>query len=721
MAASGKIKDFKGQPVFRASGSEIRDDASKGFSLIGTWTVLITDHPAVYIHDSGGLLAEEVTLACEDATKIALAFVESSRRLQIRAPMGKGRVLSAVTTAEISDEQARALTDLGATLSGGEADARFATPLPVSVRLNWERPENADEKQQGGAEEHEGEIQALIAVTGNRLVLDRVSKTGKSRVFDIPLTGLSAEDTGARRVTITTGAVVGGLVLKSVTVFLPVAAMRRKLVREIGGAGGGQDANGRLMDTVRLAGRGAPREVECFLREDAIVLAEKGAPEKIATISLGEPDIRVSGSANEFVVYTPATGALAISGASDLFGRRLAEHPELTRIARRTAAEGPYPVLLEGGVPALVRVADGKRTVETEAGVTSAAIGAALPVGLSLKRAKAVMVVGAGAERLRLTAQPDLAEALHGALRTAELVAQDVALEDRLRTIVGLEEDWLLGAVAGPVCLAHHALLRTASGEPDSDPDLSGVLDPAGTPATMAPLLAAALDDLKRHFDMVVNVLPAFVGSCDLRVAAPDGPAPDWLKPLEARSRMALAQAGRALGEVVQMRGQLARIAEFDPANLPKPDYTGAALASVVGGAINPVLAIGGISQAISAFNAGEMRTQMAQESGARVWHQVLADWNAFATELLPVICYNVTESLFPLRWEVARQIARIHDEADGEERTALAARVARRLAVLDVRRHYPAEAGAALTNGMVAGRIRAARDGVRYDRFAAF
>ena len=169
------------------------------------------------------------------------------------------------------------------------------------------------------------------------------------------------------------------------------------------------------------------------------------------------------------------------------------------------------------------------------------------------------------------------------------------------------------------------------------------------------------------------------------------------------------------------MRGQLARIAEFDPEQLPKPDYTGAALASVVGGAINPALAISGITQAISTYNAGEMRTQMAQESGKRVWRQVLADWNVFATELLPVLCYNVTESLFPLRWEVARQIARAHDEADETGRAALSGRIARRLAVLDVRRHYPAEAGAALTNGAVAKRIRAARDGVHYSRFAAF
>ena len=59
--------EIKGRRVFEA---RLVEESQSGFSVWGTRTLLLTDHPAVYAHDTGGLGTEYVT-ALEPAAEPA--------------------------------------------------------------------------------------------------------------------------------------------------------------------------------------------------------------------------------------------------------------------------------------------------------------------------------------------------------------------------------------------------------------------------------------------------------------------------------------------------------------------------------------------------------------------------------------------------------------------------------------------------------------------------
>ncbi|MEM7523530.1 MAG: hypothetical protein AAF360_07205, partial [Pseudomonadota bacterium] len=480
-----------------------------------------------------------------------------------------------------------------------------------------------------------------------------------------------------------------------------------------------RDAGDRMTGEVVLAGAGPQAPVDCLLEDGRIVFLSRRDQSEIAAVDFEDAAVRAAGAASAFVLYTPSTGPLSVVGASDVLSRRLLANPRLTKIAQSTLKSGPYPVRTGPETPAICRFEDEELVVESAGAVFRAGYDALGAPNVTIKDEDAFLELASAdpSSSVTLLTRVELAEKIETSLLAERLAAggRDHA-PDLLRAAVGLEEDWLLSVIAGPSCLMHSALLTAAQRD---GADLSTPApEDAGSPA-FAAVMAAGLDDLRTHFEMVANVLPSFITAQDRRIVSAAGGSDEWLKPAEAGLRAALSPALRAALDIVQIRSLVWRVADLNPENLPKTDFTGAALTAVVGGAINPMLVVGALSQAGMTHSAGEERTRLAAAAEDRAMRQIIFDWNRLFHEVLPPLMHALVDAVFPQRWEAARMLeAAVGDAADPAP--GLRA-LQKRVAALDARRRYPVEPGVQMTRADIAAHVRASLRTLAYPRFTEF
>ncbi|OHV30987.1 hypothetical protein CC117_27170 [Parafrankia colletiae] len=818
-AAPAPPPPVQGRIVFDSAWFPLREHASSGFSLMGSRRVLITDHPAVYVHETSVLGAGAVC-ALEPAVDpdVTVELVAYSSRLVVDLRLPAGRTLSASTPGPLPPEALATLTGLHGRLLPDAASTTFVSPCAVSVTPLFEDDPVTAPPGPGPVATTTAmtaaapELTAYVVVRGGRLELRSRGRT----LVEWPRNRIELSAAGPAAAQLRGGAVLDGRFLTGAILHLVTPQVLHAFLSataptpgaatsvSVGGtapgstvvSGGGPVAptkpgdagatapsptadaasssptgvagtTGAVVATAGIAGAGtsgtsaggtstvgtsAPvsargvagsaetARLDCVLHDTTLELQELHSSQVVARFDLVDPRLRVAGSAERFVIFDPDQGPVTVQSESVVFGRRLHQHPALRTAAELTLAEGPYPAELADGRPVACAVAaDALRVRGPGVDLLLPHTDLRLVDGTSTESRAELRVATAAAETT-IVGQLELVRAVH-----TEIVAGRHALADprdipdMLRAAVGLEEDYFLYTIFGPFYELHAALLGSAGvgvdvgsgsgsggGGGGAGAGLGGRVPlPADdeSRARTAVMLAEGLVELQRHLDQVGSVLPAFVRHRDARLLEPltGGREPAWLKAQETRLRSALAPAQRAAAETGQLAAQVARLFDLDPAALPRPDYTSAAVSLGVAALLNPVFLVSGASQVYTRYAQGEKRTAAVGAQSARGWATVLDRWNTLVTTTLPVLGYVLTENLFALRWETARRLAQELRGAPADSREAVLRGVARRLARLDVLRRYPANAGIRVGRGAIADHVRAARDAVSTPRFADF
>ena len=132
-------RPIRGNVVFDSSWFPLREHGTSGFSAMGSRSLLLTDLPAAYIHDTGGMGAAFVS-AVEDARdpELTVELVERSTRLMVGVQLLDGRSLRASTAGPLPPEALAALINLNGALLPDAAETVFVSPCAVSIEPRYE-------------------------------------------------------------------------------------------------------------------------------------------------------------------------------------------------------------------------------------------------------------------------------------------------------------------------------------------------------------------------------------------------------------------------------------------------------------------------------------------------------------------------------------------------------------------------------------------------------
>jgi hypothetical protein len=750
-----------GRIVFDSAWCPVREGRTSGFSVVGSRQLLLTDLPAVYVHETGRLGAAVLSVlepAFEPAARVEL--LEGSTRLAVEVAFPDGRTYQAATVAALPPQLRTALTGLVGRLLPDAASAAFVSPCAMSVTPRYEQDDDvpgptaratpppaasgggglsaasvkgaaarvaAAARGTGpgavpGAAGPSGELTAYVVVKDGRLELRARGRT----ILDWPLNRVAVEQTTPTSAAVRGGAVLDGRFLTGVTLHLATAevlaaflaiagAERREVEPATIGTSAPVWASGLTADAAR--GR-----ADCVLGDTVLELQSRESATTLARFDLTDSRLRMAGSAQRFVIFDPEHGPVVVESDSAAFGARVAAHPGVRTAAERTLAAGPYPAELADGGPVACAVAAGALRVKGPGTDLRVPLARIRSVQGACEETRASLRVTAAGEDVTVVGQLELVRALHTAVAAGNYAAEDPRhLPDMLRAAAGLEDDYFLYTIFGPFYELHAALLGDAATEGLAAP-VRLPPDDEGRLRTAA-ALSEGLDELRRHLDQVGSVLPAFIRHRDgllLRPVTGGRPEPEWLKAGEARLRAALAPAQRAAAETGALSAQVQRLMDLDPSALPKANYAGSAVA--LGAALlNPVFLVSGATQAFNQYNQRAQRSALMSTQAARGWASALDRWNTLVSATLPVLGYVLTENLFAPRWETARRLTDELRRAEPAARGPAMGGVARRLAQLDVLRRYPATTGIRLTRGEIAHHLRVARDSVSTPRFVDF
>jgi hypothetical protein len=705
----------RGQVVFESALCPLTERDTSGFSVVGSRNLRVTDHPAVYVHDTGGFGSPFVAALDPAADPgVHLELTDRSTRLSVEIAFPGGRTFRAVTTNPLPPEALTRLTYLGGRLLPDAATVEFVSPCAVSVTPLYEQPPGPADP---AALPPATELTAYVVVTGGRLELR--TRGGDVSVY-WPVNRVAVTPTGAASVDIRGGALMSGQFLTGAVLHLATPQVLKSFLAVAGSAPPDPAAVG-TSAPVTVHGLAETTEVDCVLGESVLELQAQETSEVLARFELADPRLRVAGSAERFVVFNPDHGPVTVQSGSEAFGRRLQEHPGVRAAAERTLATGPYPAELADGRPVACAVAAESVRVKgpgVDLTIPFARLGS---VEGTATVPRASLRVTTDRTVVTIIGQSELVQAVHTEIAAgSNATAKAGQVPDMLRAAVGLEEDYFLYTVFGPFYELHAALLGDATADqlatpatpPDSEEDR----------ARMAAVLAEGLLDLQRHLDQVGSVLPAFVRHRDAQLLAPLASGePDWLKLQEGQLRQAFGPVQRAASETAGLAGQASRLLDLDPESVPRASYTGAAVSLGAAALFNPVFAVSGVSQAYSQYSQREKRKAEVSAQSSRGWTLVLDRWNTLVNTSVPVLAYVLTENLFGLRWEAARRLTLAVRDCPAERREPVLRNVARRLARLDVMRRYPMTAGIRLRRGEIADHLRAAREAVQTPRFADF
>ncbi|WP_018505521.1 hypothetical protein [Parafrankia discariae] len=741
--ASGALDRIRGQVVFDSAWFPLREHGSQGFSRMGSRRLVLTDHPAAYIHDTSVLGGAATVAALEPAVDpgATVELVERSSRLVVDLRLPAGRAFAASTVAPLPPEALALLTGLRGALLADAASTSFVSPCAVSVTPLYEADPPAATApavsvaggQPTGAVAAPAELSAYVVVRGGRLELRARGRA----LLDWPLNrigvgpGGPAGPAGPSAAVVSGGAVLDGRFLTGVVLHLVTPQVLHAFLAAAGTAG---TARPDTSDTPATLGTSAPvsarglagdaevARVDCVLDDTALELQEHHSARVVARFDLFDSRLRVAGSAERFVVVDPEHGPVTVQSESAVFGRRLLEHPALRAAAERTLADGPYPAELADGRPVVCAVGPDALRVRGPGLELRLPFPDLRAVEGTSQEQRAGLRVATGDTEVSIVGQLELVRAVHTDLVAGRHAgAGPRAVPDMLRAAVGLEEDYFLYTIFGPFYELHAVLLGdgTAAELGRAVPQPADDEARARTAAT----LAEGLVELQRHLDQVGSVLPAFVRHRDALLLEPvtGGTVPAWLKAQEGRLRAALTPVQRAAAETAQLAAQATRLLDLDPAALPRPNYTGTAVSLGVAALFNPVFLVSGATQAYSRYAQGEKRTAQLGAQSARGWATLLDRWNVLVSTTLPVLGYVLTENLFAPRWETARRLTSELRGAPVQSREAVLRAVAYRLARLDVLRRYPAGAGIRVGRGAIADHLRTARDTVATPRFVDF
>ena len=656
------LRDHMGQPLLVAH-----------LGVMGGRTLLLTDHPAIYIHDSGGLLnPERVTRIVPyplDAEEVV--FADRSRAVRGRLKVSGLGVVAFDQPLHVE----RVADGLG-------CDARLPerrTPLPISVRCAFD----ADALAMATAEvtsafgqarmEHQrgGELYAHIEVVSSPEGSPRLRLTKRGEALcDLPIQPLQPRREG-RCIRLTSHVEVAGVPSQGLELHLPSDPLADSVWDAVQPVADSTEAAHAI---AQVSVRGASDDAEVW-RSEAVLDAEGltlGLPGgKPHGFRFADPALRVSGTAERLVLLDGTLGPVALEGADSELVQRLSAHPGLRDAAARTLTGTRFPcVLAETGRPVVVEVGVGQ-TAQLR-GASPLPADGWTHVERDVERNDALVLMHPEA-RASIASTLELLDALQTRLHACRAqVTFRGRTPDLLRSIVALEGDYLLYTMVGPVVELHGIL--GSMGRPD-------LHRPLQMPATedfggLAQDLVRGAAEVERHLERVAFSLPSFLTRCDGALAAPEERPPASLKLLEARYRHALAPL-RVLAAKAAAVHEPLRPALVAMGLSASADFRGAALSTLAGAMVNPIFLLAGAQQAWAAHrNAGRV-AQDRLDAGRRATERALQRWNDLVLSLLPAVVQHVLDAVFPLRWRVGQELSAVQDDG-------LPVRLAHRLARLD-------------------------------------
>jgi len=753
--------------------------------MMGSRQLLLTDLPAVYVHDTGGFSAAVLSTLEPAFDPVAtVALVEGSTRLAVDVAFPDGRTYQAVTVSPLPPELLISITGLFGRLMPDAAQSPFVSPCAVSVTPHHERDAAADaaagsppasgptprpapapptatatapptagaagtissttfksaaakvaaaargpaaaggqgQAPAGLAGPTDGELTAYVVVKDGRLELRSWGRT----IIDWPLNRVAVEPVGPTSAAVRGGAVLDGRFLTGVTLHLAtpdVLAAFLTIARAER-----REAEPTAIGTSApvwvggLGGDAARSRADCVLGDTVLEVQARAGATTLARFELTDSRLRVAGSAQRFVIFDPEHGPVAVESGSEAFGQRVAAHPGVRAAAERTLAMGPYPVELADGGPVACAVAAGSLRVKGPGVDLRVPFPIIQSVEGAADEARASLRVAAQDGAVTVVGQLEVVRALHIDIAAGNYATEDPQhLPDMLRAAAGLEDDYFLYTIFGPFYELHAALL--------GDAGAGGLADEVALPADdegrlrTAAALSEGLDELRRHLDQVGSVLPAFIRHRDALLLGPV--IGGRVEPEWLKTQEARLRSALAPAQrAAAETGALSAQVQrlMDLDPSALPKANYAGAALALGaGLLNPVFLVSGATQAFNQYNQKAQRSALMSTQAASGWASALDRWNTLVNATLPVLGYVLTENLFALRWETARRLTEELRRAAPAARGPVMGGVARRLARLDVLRRYPANTGIKLTRGEIAHHLRAARDSVSTPRFVDF
>ncbi len=659
--------------------------------LLGGRTVLLTDAPALYVHDAGGLLQDERTLRLDplDLSRDELVF--ASRSTVVRG------TLKVKPLGELSFESA---TYVDAVAHGLPVGPGRACPLPISVAVRFtggaEAVAQALQSASGVGRtvlaEHDAaeELYAHPEAEGGRLLLRRRGEV----LVDLPLAGLQRRLQG-REIGIEAEIRVLGLPARGLDLCFPTAVLAARFFERLGApAAATSTPSARAVDAVDVTGQwgsaALSERAEAAVGAGHLTLRASGREH---TFGFADPGLRVAGDDEAMVWADERVGPLRLTGP---LVARLAEEPGVRDVAQRTTTGASIPCTLDD-VPVLVDLhADGvavrgpgeQRTVATGDVQRLTVEGGAL-------------VVTVAGVPLRFRGALEALAAVHaglGAGRLAERYRSDPGALHRV--LVALEGRYLLYTVFGPIAELHGQLRARAGAEglgldaavPAPDDDDGGPLLGPRALELAAELLHGAAR-VERHLERAAHRLPAYLTARDAAVLAPGQRPPLALKQQEGPTRGALVGV-RLLAQKLGAVHEPLRHALATAGVEVEADYSVAAL-STLAGVLNPVFLLAGASQALAASNQAERVSSDRAGGARRAATRALERWNQVVLDLLAPVAQQVADGLFPVRWAIGKQLAA---PGDDDRLRRLIARVSR----LDTFLRFPPSPGVAHPRGEV-------------------
>lgn len=722
-----------------------------GLSIVGTKTLLITDLPALYLHDTGGILGDEQIYTLKNPTATSASMVCADQSSTLKGKIAFNKETNA--DFELSDGIDKLSPHSWLRSTSGDTDARFCSRFPLSIQCKFtesneqiqawidgrtDAPLDASVKCDSAGDDHFvealsehltlSELYADVLVTATRLRLDRKGTT----LADIPLSHIKRERKGERAVKLSCGVMVSDHRVSRITIWFCTKAETSAFLKAIESASVSAPSKARsandtnaLADLVQVRGRvcegrAVDEQVDAFLDDDSLELRSSASGKPLCRFDLTDSGLRIAGSNQAFVILSRTIGPLAVTSRSAQFGARLYRNERITAAARRTLENGPFPLLLSNDEPVAIELTP----------QVLAVVGAQVDFRLAVDSIQGVLhgregetqtlTLRTNKDDLTMHGQCSVLQALGTAVQTQIVHRRRGHDVDTLaKAVLGLEGRYFAYAIFGPI-LELHAILAKQCGSQASEP--LALPDDDEKMLTLASSLAQGVERIRRHLDGAVYYLPSFIVDCDTKlVGAADARPPRWLKEQEARYRNAVSPLRQLTSEVTSIHERLNRIAVIGAARPGSGDLGSIAISLVGGSLINPFLFVSGAQQAYGMWTRDARNETESKEMTTAVASRAVAQWNYLVHQLLPGLSHFVSEGLFPPRRQVAAQLSALCKGAHERTASLLSERIAHRLAKLETYLRYPEDEAFSHTRAETLGLLEGARECLHHPGFQPF
>ncbi|MHC4135163.1 MAG: hypothetical protein ACYS0K_09280 [Planctomycetota bacterium] len=683
---------------------------SAGLSVLGDKVGLLTDTPALYVHDTGGLLGGEKRLEMVplDLAAAALHYSHDAGRVRGYAHWNGVRIAFEIHGPASALWQA---------LPTSEEDAAFSTPMEVSVRGKFDEDSLSRRLQSYGIDsyhswhqpyqidgltpatlvlvEHRvnaGEMHVRVTVRDGRLRLHK----GREIVADLPADRLSVAEPPGNMLRIATSVTVADRATDGLEIGFPAATYAKALYEALGPRTGGATATAAA--SAHVIGKGFDGRADVVLGDNELSVAAHGGSATRA-FTLSAPAFRIAGTSAAFILGDAKGGVLRVEPDSPQLRQSIQDDSHVREAALRTLESGPWPVMVDDQ-PALIGRAKKKGCLFLRGDAIDETLNAGdMSTSLTFPPEQAVLTIHTEDRQRVVVGERETLRAALGMIRTQSFAVGAADDEQLVHLLVGLEGRYLEYTLFGPILELHRVLLDQVGVKSMVD----HLRAPDGRPAALAlaSVMASGTAEVRTHFNRVLYSLPAFLVDVDSELLGAEPPDRARRKRDMSRYRAILGSLRLLLSETHWTREMLLRI-EAVQGNLRSADYTGAAISLVGAALVNPIFLLSGAQQTMAARAGKSAQRDAVDRTTMETVQRVMRQWDELIHVQLPGIAHQVMDGLFPLRWEMARDIAATLKAATGKAKTRLRERLVTRAVKLESYLMFPEGANAPVRNDVV-------------------